>query len=41
MFHGVHFSSHSSLDLHVFSDADWTSDPTDRRSTMSYCVFTG
>jgi hypothetical protein len=23
LFHGLHFSSHSSLDLHVYSDADW------------------
>jgi hypothetical protein len=41
LFHGLHFSSHSSLDLHAYLDADWIGDPTDRRSTMSYCFLLG
>lgn len=41
MFHGLHFSSHSSLDLHVYSDADWAGDPTDRHSTTGYCFLLG
>jgi hypothetical protein len=41
LFHGLHFSSHSSLDLCVYSDADWAGDPTDRRSTTSYCFLLG
>jgi hypothetical protein len=39
LFHGLHFSSHSSLDLLVYSDADWAGDPTDRRSTTGYCFL--
>jgi hypothetical protein len=39
LFHGLHFSSHSSLDLCVYSDADWAGDPTDRRSTTGYCFL--
>jgi hypothetical protein len=41
LFHGLHFSSHSSLDLRVYSDADWAGDPTDRRSTTGYCFLLG
>ncbi|XP_028107693.1 uncharacterized protein LOC114306626 [Camellia sinensis] len=41
MFHGLHYSAHSSLQLHVFSDADWAGDPTDRRSTTRFCFFLG
>uniref|UniRef100_A0A2N9HNV7 Integrase catalytic domain-containing protein n=1 Tax=Fagus sylvatica TaxID=28930 RepID=A0A2N9HNV7_FAGSY len=33
LFHGLHFSSQSSLILQAYSDADWAGDPTDRRST--------
>lgn len=38
---GLHFSSHTTLDLFAFSDADWTVCPTTRRSTTSYCTFLG
>ena len=30
IFDGLHFSSHSSLTLQAYSDADWAGDPTDR-----------
>ncbi|GFS35873.1 hypothetical protein Acr_00g0042610 [Actinidia rufa] len=39
IFHGLHFSSQSSLILRAYSDADWAGDPTDRRSTIGYCFF--
>ena len=39
IFDGLHFSSHSSLTLQAYSDADWASDPTDRRSTTGYCFL--
>ena len=29
IFDGLHFSSHSSLTLQAYSDADWAGDPTD------------
>ncbi|XP_028124053.1 uncharacterized protein LOC114321104 [Camellia sinensis] len=41
MFHGLHYSAHSSLQLHAFSDADWAGDPTDRRSTTRFNFFLG
>uniref|UniRef100_A0A2N9FK40 Integrase catalytic domain-containing protein n=1 Tax=Fagus sylvatica TaxID=28930 RepID=A0A2N9FK40_FAGSY len=41
MFHGLHFSAHSTLDLCAYSDADWAGDPTDRRSTTGFCFFLG
>uniref|UniRef100_A0A2N9G2B9 Integrase catalytic domain-containing protein n=1 Tax=Fagus sylvatica TaxID=28930 RepID=A0A2N9G2B9_FAGSY len=41
MFHGLHFSAHSTLDLCAYSDADWVGDPTDCRSTTGFCFFLG
>jgi hypothetical protein len=41
MFHGLHFSAHSTLNLCAYSDADWAGDPTDRRSTTGFCFFLG
>ena len=41
IFDGLHFSSHSSLTLQAYSDANWASDPTDRRSTTGYCFLLG
>ena len=41
IFDGLHFSSHSSLTLQTYSDADWAGDPTDRRSTTRYCFLLG
>ena len=41
VFDGLHFSSHSSLTLQEYSDADWVGDPNDRRSTTGYCFLLG
>ena len=41
IFDGLHFSSHSSLTLQAYSDADWAGDPTNRRSTIGYCFLLG
>ena len=41
MFHGLHFSAHSILDLCAYFDADWAGDPTDRRFTIGFCFFLG
>ena len=41
IFDGLHFSSHSSLTLQAYSNANWASDPTDRRSTTRYCFLLG
>ncbi|KAK3021419.1 hypothetical protein RJ639_046827 [Escallonia herrerae] len=41
LFNDLHFSSHSSLELHAYSNADWARDPTDRRSTTGFCFFLG
>ena len=35
LYHGLHYSFQSSLELHAYSDADWAGDPTDR------CLITG
>ncbi|BBG96752.1 transposable element gene [Prunus dulcis] len=40
MRHGLTFHK-GSLDLHAFTDADWASDPNDRRSTIGYVIFLG
>ena len=41
IFDGFHFSSHSSLTLRTYSDANWAGDPTNRRSTTGYCFLLG
>ncbi|KAL3529512.1 hypothetical protein ACH5RR_008834 [Cinchona calisaya] len=41
LYHGLLFSSHSSLVLHAYFDVDWAGDPTDRRSTIGFCFFLG
>jgi len=41
LFHSLHFSSCSSLELRSYSDADWASDPIDHRSTTGYCFLLG
>ena len=39
--YGFNFSSHSSLTLQAYSDADWVGDHTDRQSTTGYCFLLG
>ena len=39
LFHGIFYSTQSPLILRAFYDADWVEDPTDRRSTTSYCFL--
>ena len=41
MFHGLHFSAHSTLDLCAYSDADWAGDSTKRCSITIFCFFLG
>ncbi|XP_028098592.1 uncharacterized protein LOC114298267 [Camellia sinensis] len=41
LFHSLHYSAQSSLQLHAISDADWAGDPTDRRFTTGFCFFLG
>ena len=39
LFHNIFYSVQSPFILRAFSDADWAGDPTDRRSTTSYCFL--
>ena len=41
MFHSLHFSTHSTLELCSYSNFDWARDPTDRHSTTGFCFFLG
>lgn len=41
LFHDFFYSAQSPLILRAFSDTDWVGDPTDRRSTTSYCFLLG
>ncbi|XP_065637377.1 uncharacterized mitochondrial protein AtMg00810-like [Quercus suber] len=41
LYHGLHYSSRSSLKLHAYSDADWAGDPTDRCSIIGFCFMLG
>ena len=41
LFHGLFYSIQSPLVLRAFSDDDWAGDPTDHRSTTSYCFLLG
>ena len=41
LFHGLHYSAQTSLELRAYSDADWAGDPTDRHSTTGFCFFLG
>ena len=41
LYHGLHYFSRSSLELHAYSDADWTDDPTDRCSITGFCFLLG
>ena len=37
----LQFKKSEHLDLVAYTDADWASDPDDRRSISGYCVFLG
>ena len=39
--YGLSFKKSFSFDLIAYSDADWGSDPDDRRSTSGYCIYLG
>ncbi|XP_015575554.1 uncharacterized mitochondrial protein AtMg00810-like [Ricinus communis] len=39
--YGLHLKRSNHLDVIGFSDADWASDPNDRRSTLGFCVLIG
>ncbi|KAL5854157.1 hypothetical protein ACOSQ4_003959 [Xanthoceras sorbifolium] len=41
LYHGLHYSSRSSLELHAYSDADWAGDPPDRCSITGFCFMLG
>ena len=41
LFYGLHYSATSSLILRAYSNADWVGDPSDRRSTIGFCIFLG
>ncbi|KAA3465104.1 putative LRR receptor-like serine/threonine-protein kinase [Gossypium australe] len=38
---GLQFTRHSKLTLESYSDASWTTETDDRRSTSGFCVFLG
>ncbi|XP_060962333.1 uncharacterized mitochondrial protein AtMg00240-like [Cannabis sativa] len=38
---GLLYTTTSALNLRAFSDSDWASCPTTRRSTTNFCVFLG
>jgi hypothetical protein len=38
---GLHFSSHSTFDIHAYSDSDWAGNADDRRSIIGFCIFLG
>ncbi|XP_015084172.1 uncharacterized protein LOC107027546 [Solanum pennellii] len=41
MFHGLHLSANSSLELKAYADVDWGHDPIDRLSTSGYYISLG
>ena len=41
LYHGLHYSSRSFLELHAYSDVDWAGDPTDRCSITGFCFLLG
>lgn len=41
LYHGLLLSSTSNLTLRALSNADWAGDPSDRKSTIDYCIFLG
>ena len=41
LYHGLHYSSRSSLELHAYSNADWACDPIDRCSITGFYFLLG
>ena len=41
LYHGLHYSSRSSNELHAYLDANWAGDPTDRCSITGFCFLLG
>ena len=41
LYHGLHYSSRSSLELHAYSNADWAGDPTNRCFITSFYFLLG
>ncbi|KAL5733171.1 hypothetical protein ACOSP7_032513 [Xanthoceras sorbifolium] len=41
LYHGLHYSSRSFLELYAYSDAEWAGDPTDRCSITYLCFLLG
>ena len=41
LYHGLHYSFWSSLELYAYSNADWIGDPTDRYSIIGFCFLLG
>ena len=41
LFHDLHFSAQSFLELRAYADANWAGDPTDRSSTTGYYFLLG
>ena len=41
LYHGLHYSSRSSLEFHAYSDANWAGDLTDRCSIIGFCFLLG
>ena len=39
--YGLHLTKSTHLNLTAFCDADWGSDPDDRKSTSGFCVYLG
>lgn len=39
LFHGLHYSFYSSLELRAYSNANWAGDPIDQMSTTGYYFF--
>ena len=41
LYHGLHYSFRSSLELHAYSDVDYVGDPTDQCSIIGFCFLLG
>ncbi|XP_016900879.1 uncharacterized mitochondrial protein AtMg00810-like [Cucumis melo] len=41
LYHGLWFRKSDNMSLFGFADADWASDPDDRKSTSGFCVYFG